>query len=240
MKKKFLLLLVICIFSFNSVAFAAEQQNIDYAAKYKEYEILQSKGILGRDVSFDYWIKLKNTAVELEYKLENSKEFIKVYDSSDLSLNTTSSFSMKPGDILITNATISSGITGHAAMAVTAVQILHIEGPGKTPSTLGLEAWHTKYTNKSSSSWTKIYRHSDSNIASEAAGWERANYRNSNAEYVINMDLTSVDKTYCSKMVWQAYYYGPSELVATGSTKRIVLPYNLPNEINDVGLVETF
>lgn len=41
-------------------------------------------------------------------------------------------------------------------------------------------------------------------------------------------------------MVWQAYYFGSSEPVATGYMKRIVLPYNLPNEINDVSLVETF
>ena len=114
MKKNLLLLLFIFIFSSNSIAFAAEKTSTDYTAEYKEYEMLQSKGTLGKDVSFEYWIKLKNMADELEKRLENSKEFVKVYDSSDISLNAvTKKFSKNPKcllNILLLESSSSSDV----------------------------------------------------------------------------------------------------------------------------------
>ena len=55
-----------------------------------------------------------------------------------------------------------------------------------------------------------------------------------------NMDLTSTDKTYCSKLVWQAYYYGPDTHCANGPTVGVRLPYDLPSTIHDLSLVQTY
>ena len=235
-----LLLTIVIIVGGKTNIYAMNSAQGKNESNYLLYENLRQKGVLGADITYTYWSQLQKEAIILEKKLENSKEFTKVYDSTQVSRTSSNEYSMKAGDILITNATSSSGLTGHAAMAVTAVQILHIEGPGKIPSTLGLESWHNKYTNENSSSWTKIYRHEDGNVATAAAAWERNTYRGSKAEYEINMDLASTTKTYCSKMVWQAYYYGPSTPEANGPTVGVRLPYQLPDTIHDLVLQKTF
>lgn len=235
-----LLLTVVIIVSGKTNIYAMNSIQSKNESSYSLYENLRQQGVLGSDITYSYWSQLQKEAILLEKELESSHNFSKVYDSTQVSINSSSEYTMKAGDILITNATSSSGLTGHAAMAVTAVQILHIEGAGKTPSTLGLESWHNKYTNSSSSSWTKIYRHEDSNVATAAATWERNAYRGSSATYEINMDLASTSKTYCSKMVWQAYYYGPSTPEANGPTVGVRLPYDLPSIIHDLTLQNTF
>ena len=72
---------------------------------------------------------------------------------------------------------MSLGKRGIEKRIVFGIFVLPFEGSGKIPSTLGLESWHNKYTNENSSSWTKIYRHEDGNVATAAAAWERNTYR---------------------------------------------------------------
>ena len=84
--------------------------------------------------------------------------------------------------------------------------------------------------------WNKVYRHSDSSIAEDAAQWAEDTYKDSDAEYVITMDLESTDETYCSKLVWQAYYYGHTPSAANGPTWGVRLPYSLPDSIHNLDL----
>lgn len=57
-------------------------------------------------------------------------------------------------------------------------------------------------------------------------------------QYVITMDLESTDETYCSKLVWQAYYYGHTPSAANGPTWGVRLPYSLPDTIHNLDLVQ--
>lgn len=229
MFKKLLMFLMasIMIIGMGATAFAEETPNSNSNdTRYQEYIELVKEGILDEEVTFEYWQELKERSTSLESELE---------DSAAITLN--AAYSMKAGDVFITNATSSYGLTGHAGIAISSTRILHIAGPGHNPVTVSLKKWHEDYTDHG---WTKVYRHADSKVASAAASWAEDTYRGSDAEYLIDMNLRYTEKTYCSKIVWQAYYYGPDSRNANGPTTGIRLPYDLPMTIHDLSLVKTF
>lgn len=205
---------------------------------YKQYEQFQEEGVLGSDVTYDDWRSMVNSSFELEKILENSTEFKEVYSSDNLLKS--SRFTVQRGDVIITNGTSSAGILGHAGIATSSNYILHIAGKGYHPVEISLSRWHSKYTNKSNSSWTKVYRHSDYSVADYAAEWAEDTYLGSNAEYKITGNLASTDVTYCSKIVWQAYYYGPSSHEANGPTIGYRMPYDLPDTIHNLSYEHTY
>lgn len=211
-------------------------ENLGSNKDYQDYITLVNQGVLDNTISFEYWQEIKARSAELEKILENSHEFSEVYDSR----RETTFYLMQAGDVFITNGTSSSGLTGHSGIAISSDLILHIEGPGKTPKTISLTAWKNRYN---VTGWTKVYRYSlGSNLTKvpyEAAKWAEKTYRNSNAQYVINTNLASTDKTYCSKLVWQAYYYGPTTHCANGPTIGIRTPYDLPTTIHNLQLTKT-
>lgn len=218
----------------SGTAFASDSENLDISEK-KVYEELKKEGILGEDVSYNEWHNLNEESKELEKILSESTDFIEVYSTPGES--TGGSYNMKTGDVFITNGTSSSGLTGHSGIAISTSQILHIAGPGKTPKTISLSAWNSEYSKKG---WTRVYRHSNSKIATAAGNWASKKYKGSSAKYKITTDLTSTKETYCSKIVWQAYYYGPSSPSISGTTTGIKTPYGLPNTIKNIYKIKTF
>lgn len=146
----------------------------------------------------------------------------------------------KNGDVIITNGTSSAGILGYAGIATSSRYVFHIAGPGYHPVYISFSSWHNNYTNKNSSSWTKVYRHNSSKVANAAANWAVNTYSGSNAKYKITGNLASTDVTYCSKLVWQAYYYGPSSHQANGPTIGYRLPYDLPDTIHSLTYKHTY
>ena len=227
----------------------AEEKHGKISESYEEYLKLVADGVLGDDVTYEYWCEIIEMQKRLEDSLEKSDDFrmvAEIYGGTEELSKLFSADEIRPnrfdllvpttglwaGDIFITNATFSSGLFGHAGIAVSPYAILHIAGPGKHPDLILFHEWFTKYKN----GWTKIYRHSNSYTASVAAVWATNMYAYSNAEYQITMNLASTDVTYCSKLVWQAYYYGPSSPCANGPTTGIRLPYHLPITIHDVSL----
>lgn len=117
----------------------------------------------------------------------------------------------KAGDILISRETNCKpdckGLTDHAAIVVNSDYFVHIAGPGYNPSKERLSKWfNTRYGKK-----TKVVRPTSAYKGSttKAATWAK-NYVNeySNAEYIIWSSSASFNKTYCSKLVWQAFNYG--------------------------------
>lgn len=149
-------------------------------------------------------------------------------------------FAPRRGDIFVTNGTSSAGILGHAGIALDEWTILHIAGPGYHPTTISVDAWNSLYSMKNKSSWTKVYRHSSQTVAYQAATWASTTYKNSGATYKITADLTSTNETYCSKIVWQAYYYGPTTHQGTGLTWGYRLPYDLDSTIKSVSYQNTY
>lgn len=227
-------ILMIC--SLTTPAYATT--SVSSKDEYNEYLSCVEQGIWGDEVTFEVWKSLRDQSYALEAALEASTEFELVYSSESAAY---ASYSMEAGDVFVTNATISSAILGHAAIAISSTDILHIAGPGQTPSTISLSSWHNNYTNENGAdSWTKIYRHSNETIASQAAEWADETYKDSGAGYYINQDVQDTTLTYCSKIVWQAYFYGPETTDATYLSSGYILPYNLANLIGDVSLHKTF
>lgn len=205
---------------------------------FDEYQSYVEKGIIGSDISYEYWRYLKEESLNLEKELGESDEFVCVYDTMNIGLMST--YSMEAGDIFITNGTSSAGILGHAGIAISSKEILSIAGPGCKPDTWYLYQWNSLYSYKEKGCWTKIYRHSNKNVAQKAANWASSTYKGKSATYKITKNLTTTNETYCSKIVWQAYYYGPDTPVATGKTNEYRLPYGLPDKINNLSIVKTY
>lgn len=209
--------LTLTMYTTNNQVFASSQNNFSYEDYLKGIE----DGWIDDSVTYEMLIENINISNELEDMLSNSEEFekfiIEPYD--------TRFYNIRPGDILITNATSKEGITGHAAIALDNNQILHIQGPGHTPVVWGQLQFISAYMH----GWIYVYRPTDAITGQNAANWASRTYRNSNARYVITTNLSSTDVTYCSKLVWQSYYFGAGRLsVFNQSTNRLVLPYNLP------------
>ena len=228
-----LLVSAVMLFAMTATAFAGPQMDSTMPDEaYLQYLELRESGVLGEDITFEYWQYLLEESARLEKKLESSSEYSLVYDSSNPSAY--ASYSMEAGDVFITSSTVSSGLLGHAGISISSSSILHIAGPGEHPDTISKNSWLNKYDE----GWNKVYRHSDSSIAEDAAQWAEDTYKDSDAEYVITMDLESTDETYCSKLVWQAYYYGHTPSAANGPTWGVRLPYSLPDTIHNLDLVQ--
>lgn len=205
---------------------------------YKEYLKLVGEGIVGEDVTYEYWCSIIERSIQLEDMLEQSSKFecVAVFQGNANTL-ADSTYIMCARDVFITNGTSSKGLYGHAGIVISSSEILHIAGPNKTPKTVTLCDWTGRYN---ADGWTKVYRHSSSSTAVAAAKWAERTYKGSSAEYEITLNLASTDVTYCSKIVWQAYYYGPASHCANGSTTGVCLPYDLPTRVQNLTLHQTF
>lgn len=198
--------------------------------EYQEYLDLIKDDVLGEDVSFEYWTEFKKESERLEKIFEESDDFNKVYDSGD-DKSANAKYTMQQGDVFITNGTSSYGLTGHAGIAISSSKILHIAGKDEVPDTLYKWKWDRNYTKKG---WTKVYRHKDNEIANKAGDWANDTYTDSKAKYKINRNLESTNETYCSKIVFQAYYYAKHNDLP--KYKKLISPYALSREIDGLRL----
>ena len=195
---------------------------------YFDYLKLQREGVIGTDVTYGHLKKLAAQSRNLEKKLEESTDFYEV-PNPGFRIN-SHGLSIQSGDVLVTNGTSSFGILGHAGIAISGTQILHIQGPKHKPSVINRTEWHNLY----GGGWTKVYRNTNYSNAVKARDWAVNTYRGSNATYKITMNLASTNETYCSKLVWQAYYYGVGKSHANGPTWGYRLPYDLPTTIKNL------
>lgn len=130
-----------------------------------------------------------------------------------------------PGDMLVTNSTISSGLTGHAGIVVDCQgYVASIKGPGHNPKLMSISSWFSEYPKE------KVVRYSNSISAAKAANAANNYVRfYSNATYDFSK-LYVLDTTYCSKIVWRAFYDGAgisfNGLGIYGTS--IFKPYDIP------------
>ena len=133
--------------------------------------------------------------------------------------------------MLITNATSKNGITGHAGLVLDTNEILHIQGAGHNPIVDTKGRFIHRYKN----GWIRLYRPVNTSVGASAANWADKIYRNSGATYGINLDLECTNLTYCSKIVWQSYFFGAGKnTIFNPYRSRIILPYNLKFEIRNL------
>lgn len=172
----------------------------------REYESFASKGII-EGVSLKQWAEIKEKSLAIEKMISSSDEFVELSNAKDN--GTRAGFQIQPGDILVTNGTTSSGtFLGHAGIATSSYNVLRIAGPDCTPVLISIYDWNNTYSRNDK--WTIVYRHNNMTAANAAVMWATSTYLFSGATYAITPYLAGTDPTYCSKIVWQAYAYGPS------------------------------
>lgn len=165
-------------------------------------------GIYDKSMSYEEWIKINNygqpPVVDAEWEEVPQKPMVKgVYKG----------YTVKKGDILITNGTSSSGLLGHAAIANGNEYILDIPGKGETTRQWTTAKWMKEYDGKG---WVKVYRLKNSSVANDAANWADKNYYSTKGTSKQNIfpkhgmtgSRYSKAITYCSKILLQDYYFG--------------------------------
>ncbi|MCR5829681.1 MAG: hypothetical protein K6F93_04925 [Lachnospiraceae bacterium] len=203
------------------------------------YEKYVQQGVISESIKYEEWRFLVEKSKELEDALSKSPYFNEVYSSENNRVQ--QNFLPARGDIVITNGTSSAGIFGHSGIAVSAYNILHIAGFGCVPELITFGSWNNTYSYVNEDSWTKVYRCTDSSVANAAATWAEDNYLDSFCIYMIDEELFGTFFTYCSKIVWQAYAFGPSSPAAyVPGWSGIVLPYELPNLIYNCHLEHVY
>lgn len=223
-----ILLYAIFLFSISVSAYAAE--DINYS-RYDEYLGYIENGEWPESIPYSSWYAIVT---------ENDRLMEEMFGSTETTMGRTippidfSYMTLQPGDVLITNdpSTAVAGIVGHAAIAYDSDTIIHIANADSLPSYIELVDWARDYANGT----TRLYRMSNSSYGSKAAIEAWSKYLNvyPKATYDLATRLDTYDKTYCSKIVWQAYHYiNPScaNLPVIGGYAGVVTPGDLPNKI---------
>lgn len=124
---------------------------------------------------------------------------------------------MEPGDILYSNKNWSTFFVGHVAIVGPDYKVYHS---------------HPSYPYRFAESLSDyISRHADGDLISvyksrdfdgrAAAYWAQNNFNQILSYVWYNIDLNDVRYNYCSKFVWQAYWYGHGvDLTPRGLTDR--------------------
>ncbi|MED3033525.1 hypothetical protein CBR56_16265 [Bacillus thuringiensis] len=249
---------VFMIFFINSPS-ASATENITNGDLKQKYNEGIKDGAIDKSITYEQWEKI---VAENEKALEKiKKDKVKGIPIKDSGWQGAyyQGFNIKRGDIFITDGSSFYGLTGHAAIANGDSYIL--DAPGYSINTSrGLlnttrqrtvQQWLDEYTGKGTV-W--VYRVSSSYdyVAGNAASWADRTYYSSSGSatqdrfpsYGVTLNTKGTDPTYCSKIVYQAYYYGSGNLpfmVPTSTT--IIGPYGLLDSFADnyrPSLVKTF
>lgn len=210
------------------------------------YSNFIGEGVVSETVSYNSWVDINtnDSFEELEeefpvpdrlMEVDPSNEKDKSYSIPSVSYSIMAATSskgpvLKKGDILVSNATSSYGLTGHAGIAISSSQVLHISGAGAHPKVISSKTWQDRYgivkgQKEGSNIKTNVYRIKSTTNASKAANWAVKNYKGKKYDYIITPTISSKNPTYCSKIVWQAYRSIKAVNYPAGD---IPTPYGLP------------
>ncbi|CEK36584.1 hypothetical protein UMC2PCS14_00081 (plasmid) [[Clostridium] sordellii] len=206
---------------------------------YREnYDTAIKEGIL-KDISYDKWLERNNYG---QFPKMDPEIFDEIVIPPDPQTNSRrKKRSVKPyiqsGDILITNATSSFGILGHAAIANGNEYILDMPGgrngrpynDNNRQSTAS--AWFNDYRN----GWIRVFRIKNRSLAKQVGRYADRHYYSTNGsatknvhiDYDMNADLYDMRKAYCSKLVYCAYWYGSGSLPVMRKKSGFIDPYGL-------------
>ena len=151
----------------------------------------------------------------------------------------------RTGDILVVGGDFPTGVIGHAAILNADGYVL--EMPGGDGWRHGLpdnnrqlpkRQWITNNITK----WTSVYRIKNTSLARQVARFADTHYyctyggatKNIHLDYCIDWRIRLKNPNYCSKLVWQAYYYGSGSLpvMREVSSTALIAPTALPNSFD--------
>lgn len=203
---------------------------------YQKYQELVEDGIIGNDVSYEMWCEVTERSMENMQQLVSSGQFELVYSGPAFA---ASHLSLQAGDIVLTDRhnTSAWGIVGHAGIAVSSNSILHIAGASATAATYS--EW-ARWISDFGLAHIQVYRCNSASRGNAAAQWAIDNYYDKTVTYQINTDLFSTSTTYCSKIVWQAYYFGAGSSSVDMPILNLVMPYDLPLLVHNISEIYVY
>ena len=189
------------ISSAKDIAFANELNDLDFE---KEDLITENLNLLNKDLD----LVVGPLAIDNENYYPNTKTLL------------------KPGDVLYSGKSFfsSTKIVGHVAIVGPDYYIYHVNPAGNIA---GKRDSMTTYRGRHGSGETiKVYRPNSG--GSGAATWAKNNYEKAINYTLATLSVKVIKDNYCSKFIWQAFYYGAgydvSGLGYTDSFSGWVLP----------------
>ncbi|PAV28514.1 hypothetical protein CIL05_16395 [Virgibacillus profundi] len=145
---------------------------------------------------------------------------------------------MKPGDVIYSHKTaLSSFMVGHAGIVGVNYRIYHVNRWGSKGHADSMPIYLSRH--KKGEKLT-ILRNDYEEIAEEAAKWAKQNIEKVK-KYTFTRDLADFELNYCSKYIWQAYYFGSEgkvDLTERGfdpTSKKYVTPTQIYNNFDKIG-----
>lgn len=178
---------------------------------YEDYLRDMNAGYISEDVTFDELRGPDNiTFDQMAELIESNPNFTKIYESESMDLNSESFRAvvknLYPGDFFVMDSNVSAGFSGHATLVLSNNVFLNHTPKGNNghPDDITREEFNDNYKGRN----IKVFRSNNYDWGANAAKWADRTYTNSNATYQITNSLSDTSKTYCSKIVYQAYRYG--------------------------------
>ncbi|QYA46073.1 hypothetical protein KYI13_12330 (plasmid) [Macrococcoides bohemicum] len=186
---------------------------------------------------YDMFYKDFSTAI-----VEDEKEVSIILQEPESDLE--ASFTPKAGDIIYTNnaflSELGAPIPGHAAIYVGDGKIVEINGYGHIPATHSYSNFvKTKRGTKSDRWIVRVYRTSNTTNAIKASTYAKS-LSGKNIPYGIFTSMKDKSKLYCSKLVWQAYYFGAGSSSVVNTNPETVIPKYLAGNIKGTSLKHTY
>jgi len=210
-------MLALITFSFSATSTSTLANETNSVNLKKQYAVLVNSGMIDSSVDYQTWAEMYSRDLEA---VEAIKAEMKDEVHQNITTVSPAYTQMKAGDVFVTTSTALGGLIGHSGIAIDGTYILHTPGgSGSTSERITFDQWKNRYKDNGSKTW--ILRHPSASTATKAADWAKKNYwstsggsiRNIKPSYSITTDLYSKDPTYCSKLVWQSFYYTDSSTV---------------------------
>ncbi|NVY96588.1 hypothetical protein HU830_05360 [Lactobacillus sp. DCY120] len=231
-----------------------------YLFEQQYQNLVKNKQLDVSNITFEQWLQQNNYGAFPDgtvYDYNKPKSLMRSQEDNAVKFEKD----VQKGDIIIEGGTSSSGpFIGHVAIATTNNIVLEMTGGSDwykgildnnnqflVKDWLRGEDGSPRHINN----WLRIYRLKDQDIASKAATWGDWRFYSSthgwikdrHIRYLINTQLRVFDPNYCSKLVYQAYYYSSGSLPvlkpAPIGGQGVVVPSLLPNwfnyQINNIG-----
>lgn len=202
------------IFAVNSPTAAPDESPLTK----KELHVLKKQGVVSKEITLDqlnHEHESQDDTIDLisagdhlkDYGLQQNKQDEFVTDEKPHTIKHLlgrpypgTNIMPKKGDILVTNTDAVKGIVGHAGIVINEKSFASIPGFRQHPQFDSILNWFRYNAN------TKVIRINQKETADLAGEWARDYVKaHPTARYSITMSIQSLDPTYCSKIVWQAY-----------------------------------
>ena len=207
----------------------------DSSTNSESLKELQDEGAVSKSITENQWQQMKDQERKDEAKFESTAEaqWQKQQKQEQIDRENRSrkkKFHLKKGDFFITNNVSSKGLTGHAAIYIGKGYIKEARGYGKSTRTKSFKKWkHStlrKHKGGPKQRYIVVYRTSKK-FRGKAGSYAKSHFNG--VPYSITPNPYSKGTTYCSKLVWQSYYYGAGlySVSPISSPQFIIYPYSL-------------